>query len=1166
MKKIHSLQKHILVLVAVLGLLVTFYGCSTGHDGDTIIKKEETIIYTSGKTKGNGTLYFSSENSTAIIEAKEPGTLPADSEIFIEERDLYSDEVGIYGNNASKVYTLTGIENVNGSVRLITEVRKPITVTIANNFPEKYTDFYLGFKNSKDSDWTYINLKDDGTAVVASARMATTAPKEFVISTYRLDYSFTVFAYDPKETITPDSIKDISFQVVPADYKYAENDKREKYYTEDITIKTVIEAAYSSSVFSGSLVSTEITFFTPSSKPLSIKINGKDAKDTVSSVKQSDGNYIHKIVFDNYSADSIESSGNLATFKLTLNTKGVMLSDFPTDFRLKTVLADVKANKFASEYKITRELAKEQEPVAMAYDIVVPAKNENVATSTVIDIAFKEEIKWSDEPSKHILLKGEKLAVIPLNYAISEDSRHLVVTPLRSLRYEDKYKLTIGECIAPKKSDNFFKALTYEFTTMSGKAASASIFISEDYIKDGLYSFQPVFTVNFQKPVASQNLARSAIAVTSDGIQVPFSLNFASGNSSVASLTFQSMLQSGKTYTIAMTGTVEDGEGYNIAPFAPVSFTTLSDNSVVYTEPEADSVNIDVNTDISIVFDFDIAWEDSFAEFIELTDSRNNKVECDFSYSSNNKCLKLHPKESLYYSEKYKVTIKSGLENKYTRQIVFPTSFSFATVESEYQRAAITADEGTVYDDTASPKFVFVQNNGFVIDFIKTPKSLDEASASVVITCDNVAQNWNKTWIDDKKMKIVPTDKLNFSRIYNIRMSDSLRAVDNSLINQFVPLNVQCFYYEGKGTDDEPFEVTNAEQFDRIRNFLSDSFILKNDIDFDGYETPFYFDYAECGFKPIGTEGAPFSGTLFGNGKRLINLQINREVSFLIGIFGTVKNALIKDLIVDSTCEIKGGFAIGSIAGSVIDSEVSNCINYGNVWAYYPGSTTGIGGIASVVNNSSLIKCVNKHDLALICVTDITGSGGIAAYVTNNSLIKECVNEGKLSWDKEYSSEFGYGGNGCNYAGIACWVASSTVSYCENKGLVEFGRAGIAAEVRENSLIEHCDNYNSIYTQIWNSGGIAGNVNHSAIKNCSNTGYVGPEPVSGDSSCPNVGGIAGSINDESTISDCTNSGNITGSSYVGGIAGCRNGWTIENCTNSGNITGYSNYGDISGDN
>lgn len=1156
MKNKYSALELIFVFAVVLSLLVTFYGCSTGHDGDTIIKKEETIVYTTGKVTGKGTLHFTSnKDTTVIVEAKEENTLPIDAEVYLEERDLYNNEVGIYGNNASKVYTLTGVEKVNGTTRLITEVRKPIEITIPNNFPEKYTDFYLGFKQASDSDWTYINLKDDGTAVVASARMAAVAPKLFVISTYRLDYSFTVFAYDPAENITPDSIKNISFQVIPENYKYKEDDKRAKYYTDDITVKTLIEATYSSAVFSGSLVSTEITFFTPSASPLAIKINGKVANDNVSKDKQSDGNYIHKIIFDNYTADCIEASGNQATFSFTLNTKDVLLSDFPTDFRLKTVLSDVKSNKFATEYKIAREIDPKQQPVVMTYDIVVPAGKENVATSTVIDIAFNEEIMWKDEPSKYIFLKGEKLAVVPVSYSISNDEKHLVITPLRALRYDDKYRLTIGECIVPKKSDNFFKALVYEFTTMSGKATSATIYISEDYVKDGLYSFQPVFTVDFKKPVASQNLARSAISVTCDGNQVPFVLNFASGNDSVASLTFQTMLSAGKTYTVSMVGTVEDSEGYNIAPFATISFKTLSDNSVVRTEPADNAKNIALNSDISVVFNFDIAWDDSLTEFIEFTDSKDEKVACDYSYSSSNKCLKLHPKENLYYNEKYKVTIKSGLENKYTRQLVIPTSFSFSTVESEYQMATIVADEGTIYDETASPQFVFVQNNGFIIDFVKTPKVLNEASASVIVACDNVEQNWNKIWLDDKRMKIISPEKLSFSRIYNIRMTDSLRATDNSLINQFVPLNVQCFYYEGKGTDEEPFEVTTAEQFDRIRNFKSNTFILKNDIDFTGYKTPFYFDYEYCGFKPIGTEGDPFNGKLLGNEKRIKNFYIDREIAFAIGVFGTIRSATIKDLIIDSSCSIKGGFAIGSVVAQAFDSEISNCINYGSVDSYYPGSTTGTGGIVSLADNSKIINCVNSRDMFFASI----GSGGIVATARNNTLIKDCVNKCKLACSDSVFEMY------YDFAGIVSIVSSSTVSYCKNEGLMEFGMAGIAALVGENSLIEYCDNINSIYTRTNNSGGIAGNVIHSTINHCSNIGNVGPEPESGDYLCWSVGGIAGNLNDESTISDSTNSGDITGASCIGGIAGSRNGCIIENCTNSGTITGDYYYGDISGD-
>ena len=117
-------------------------------------------------------------------------------------------------------------------------------------------------------------------------------------------------------------------------------------------------------------------------------------------------------------------------------------------------------------------------------------------------------------------------------------------------------------------------------------------------------------------------------------------------------------------------------------------------------------------------------------------------------------------------------------------------------------------------------------------------------------------------------------------------------------------------------------------------------------------------------------------------------------------------------------------------------------------------------------------------------------------------------------------------------AGIVSIVSSSTVSYCQNEGLIEWGKAGIVGYAEDNSLIEHCDNFGLIYTGTNNSGGIAGNVIHSTINHCSNIGNVGPEPESGDYLCWSVGGIAGSLNDESTISDSTNSGDITGASCI----------------------------------
>jgi hypothetical protein len=94
------------------------------------------------------------------------------------------------------------------------------------------------------------------------------------------------------------------------------------------------------------------------------------------------------------------------------------------------------------------------------------------------------------------------------------------------------------------------------------------------------------------------------------------------------------------------------------------------------------------------------------------------------------------------------------------------------------------------------------------------------------------------------------------------------------------------------------------------------------------------------------------------------------------------------------------------------------------------------------------------------------------------------------------------------------------------------------------------------------AGGICGVADNSTISNCYNTGNI--------STIFSAGGICGNATDNSTISDCYNTGNISGG-YAGGICGYTGNIgnfydanTISKCYNTGNISDAVHTGGICG--
>ena len=88
-------------------------------------------------------------------------------------------------------------------------------------------------------------------------------------------------------------------------------------------------------------------------------------------------------------------------------------------------------------------------------------------------------------------------------------------------------------------------------------------------------------------------------------------------------------------------------------------------------------------------------------------------------------------------------------------------------------------------------------------------------------------------------------------------------------------------------------------------------------------------------------------------------------------------------------------------------------------------------------------------------------------------------------------------------------------------------------------------------------GGIAGGISNTTIKNCSNTGNIAGYQY--------VGGIAGYETSDSVIEGCFNTGSISGYQYIGGIAGSNAGSKISTSYNTGAISSTSNFvGGIAG--
>ena len=137
-----------------------------------------------------------------------------------------------------------------------------------------------------------------------------------------------------------------------------------------------------------------------------------------------------------------------------------------------------------------------------------------------------------------------------------------------------------------------------------------------------------------------------------------------------------------------------------------------------------------------------------------------------------------------------------------------------------------------------------------------------------------------------------------------------------------------------------------------------------------------------------------------------------------------------------------------------------------------------------------------------------------------------------------------------------------SVTGCTNGGTVSGSGSyvgGIVGQGTVDAVITNCTNSGTVSGEDQYVGGIVGE-NLGSVTNCTNSGTVSGTDYY-------VGGIAGSISHRATAIGCYNTADVTGGSYVGGIAGYMSsdfGATITNCYNTAAITGEKRVGGIAG--
>lgn len=250
------------------------------------------------------------------------------------------------------------------------------------------------------------------------------------------------------------------------------------------------------------------------------------------------------------------------------------------------------------------------------------------------------------------------------------------------------------------------------------------------------------------------------------------------------------------------------------------------------------------------------------------------------------------------------------------------------------------------------------------------------------------------------------------------------------------------FSISGNGKTYEDFTyIETAEDFKNIANNLSGNYVLKNDIDFKGEV-----------IEPIGDSESvtgsglsmPFSGNFSGDGHKILNVTVKRELGSYSGLFGANKGTII-NLSVEA--DVSGTAYVGGIcASNASGSRIADCSFSGTVngTKSYVGGICGenkggimrcvadgtvsgdsnVGGICGSNNssNGNIENCLNSSDVTR--KSSNGNIGGIVGQSINNSTVNYCISIGKTSGTDSSSI-----GGVCGYA----YGATITNSYFDSE-------------------------------------------------------------------------------------------------------------------------------------
>lgn len=368
-----------------------------------------------------------------------------------------------------------------------------------------------------------------------------------------------------------------------------------------------------------------------------------------------------------------------------------------------------------------------------------------------------------------------------------------------------------------------------------------------------------------------------------------------------------------------------------------------------------------------------------------------------------------------------------------------------------YLSAIAAKNTGTITSSSPADILVFTNFPSLISEITTTvTKPLNYTPATAVAT---VVKQPEKVTASISGASLVLTPQTGF---INADMSVKVTLGKVASVEKAIKLFAEEQFDGGDGTVANPFLISKATQFSKIRDYTDKNFKMTADIDLATLIDPVW--------APIGT----FSGTIDGGGHQVKNLtyaSIDTKGGIITNNTGNIRNIAFTGV------NIKATAAFGVIVGDHNTGTIENVV---------------VKGVVSSINTGDIL-------------------GGVAGEISGGQITNVYVN---LTMDATCGMIGGIAGRAKSSA--------STISYCTTEGSINIkaGKtrmAGIVGRGETAVIIKNCLSTMNIYASVSGANGVGGifganNNNDMRIDECMFTGKITNVFM-----CGGIAGVAANI-------------------------------------------------------